>query len=275
MPELPEVETTCRGISPYLQHNYVVAITVRQPRLRWPIPEQLIQIVGQTIEAIERRAKYILIRTSSGTLIIHLGMSGSLRICNTDTAVRKHDHVDFVLANSKVLRFHDPRRFGAVLWTTEAPVQHPLLSKLGVEPLEADFTGEYLWCKAQGKKVSIKAFIMDAHIVVGVGNIYANESLFLAGIHPQTPTNKVSTAGYERLSTYIKQVLSYAIDQGGTTLRDFVREDGNTGYFQLALNVYGRKDQPCVRCQTLIMQIKQGQRSSWYCPSCQTLSTNT
>lgn len=271
MPELPEVETTCRGIRPYITQSQIQAITVRQPRLRWPVSEQVTQLIGQTIKSVERRAKYILISTTGGTLIIHLGMSGSLRICNTDTLVRKHDHVDVVLANARILRFHDPRRFGAVLWTADAPTQHPLLIKLGVEPLESGFTGEYLWNRAQGKKVAIKAFIMDAHQVVGVGNIYANEALFLAGIHPQTAAYQLSKAAYERLSTYIKQVLSDAIEQGGTTLRDFVREEGQTGYFQLALNVYGRKGLPCVHCNTPIVQIKQGQRSSWYCPSCQPL----
>ncbi|WP_020558052.1 bifunctional DNA-formamidopyrimidine glycosylase/DNA-(apurinic or apyrimidinic site) lyase [Thiofilum flexile] len=271
MPELPEVETTCRGIAPYLQSSQIIAVEVRQPRLRWPVSEQLPQIVGQTIQTIERRAKYILIHTLRGTLMIHLGMSGSLRICTLDTPPRKHDHIDFVLANGKVLRFHDPRRFGAVLWTTEPPAKHPLLAKLGIEPLEAGFTADYLWTRAQGKKVSIKAFIMDAHIVVGVGNIYANEALFLAGINPQTVAGTLAKAAYERLCTYIKQVLTAAITQGGTTLKDFVREEGQSGYFQLALNVYGRKGQPCVQCKTPIVQIKQGQRSSWYCPHCQPL----
>lgn len=271
MPELPEVETTRLGIHPYLYQTQVKAIDIRQPRLRWPVSEQLPQLVGQTIESIERRAKYLLIRTALGTLIIHLGMSGSLRICSADTPVRKHDHIDFVLANGQVLRFHDPRRFGAVLWTSHDPLQHPLLAKLGVEPLTESFTGEYLWRHAQGKKISIKAFIMNAQIVVGVGNIYANEALFLAGINPQTPAGAISLARYECLCGYIKQVLSKAIEQGGTTLRDFVREDGQTGYFQLVLNVYGRKGEPCVQCQTPIIQIKQGQRSSWYCPNCQPL----
>lgn len=269
MPELPEVETTCRGITPHIQHTTIQAITVRQPRLRWLVPDSIQALVGQTIRSVTRRAKYILIQTTEGTLIIHLGMSGSLRIAQTDTTLRKHDHIDIVLSNQKILRFHDTRRFGAVLWTPDAPHEHALLKTLGVEPLESEFSGEYLWAKSRGKTQNVKAFIMDAHVVVGVGNIYANEALFLAGIHPEAAAGTISKEAYERLSTHIKQVLQNAIEKGGTTLRDFVREDGQTGYFQLALNVYGRKGQPCVTCKTPIVQIKQGQRSSWYCPQCQ------
>jgi formamidopyrimidine-DNA glycosylase len=271
MPELPEVETTCRGITPHIQNTVIQACIIRQPRLRWPISDTITDLVGQTILTVKRRAKYILIETTHGTLIMHLGMSGSLRICKAETPIRKHDHVDFLLSNGNVLRFHDPRRFGAVLHTLNSPYTHTLLKSLGVEPLEAEFTGEYLWQKARGKTLNIKAFVMDAHVVVGVGNIYANEALFLAGINPLTAAGTISKEVYDRLSTHIKQVLSNAIEQGGTTLRDFVREDGQTGYFQLVLNVYGRKNQPCLKCQTPILQIKQNQRSTWYCPYCQVL----
>lgn len=269
MPELPEVETTCRGIRPHLVGQQIEAIYVYQPRLRWPVPETLQTLVGHIIQAVQRRGKYLFLRSACGTAILHLGMSGSLRISDRDTPRRKHDHIEFYLAAEKCLRFHDPRRFGAVLWTRDAPEKHPLIAKLGLEPLSDDFEGEYLFQQAKQRRSSIKTVIMNAHIVVGVGNIYASESLFLAGIHPQRAAERISYVRYEKLVAAIKQVLTQAIAAGGTSLRDFVREDGKPGYFKQQLQVYGRADQPCLRCETPIRQITLAQRASYYCPVCQ------
>ena len=231
MPELPEVETTRKGITPYVKKQQVQNIVIRQASLRWPVPRNLKQkLKDQTIKDIQRRAKYLLFATQAGHLIIHLGMSGSLRMVNNQIEPHKHDHVDFVF-KKKTLRFHDPRRFGAVLWTSKDPLQHKLLKDLGPEPLSDAFTGAHLHQLSKGKKVNVKTFIMNAHIVVGVGNIYASESLFLSGIHPQRSAGRVSLARYEILSKNIKQVLTHAIELGGTTLRNFVREDGKPGYF--------------------------------------------
>ncbi len=269
MPELPEVETTLRGITPYVKGQKVVAVHIRQPKLRWPVPSELHELEGQVVDSLQRRAKYLLMHTLKGTVIIHLGMSGSLRICDHDTAPGKHDHVDIVLANSHLLRLQDPRRFGSVLWTQQIN-RHPLLCALGPEPLHEAFNARYLYEKSRSRKVTIKTFIMNAHVVVGVGNIYASESLFMAGINPKTIAGRLSMARYEKLVFAIKTVLSLAIEQGGTTLRDFVSAEGQTGYFQLALSVYGRTGKPCQQCQKPIRQITQGQRSTYYCTSCQT-----
>lgn len=270
MPELPEVETTCKGISKHLKNKSIAKVVIRQPKLRWPIPQQLKKVLPQQkILGIERRAKYILITTTTGTLILHLGMSGSLRIVKATTPFDKHDHFDLILKNGNCLRLHDPRRFGAVLWTSKPVLEHKLLNKLGPEPLTKDFSAEDIYSQSRKRKVTIKQFIMNAHIVVGVGNIYASEALFLAGIHPRKAAGSVSLARYKKLVESIKQVLTAAIKQGGTTLKDFTQSDGKPGYFQQQLNVYGRKDQPCLICNKLISHCMLGQRATYYCTQCQ------
>jgi len=270
MPELPEVETTRRGIEPYVTGCMVEKMIVRERRLRWPIKKGLEQqLRGQRIINVSRRGKYLLLHTQAGTLIIHLGMSGSLRILPKDTAPLKHDHVDIVLDNQQYLRLRDPRRFGCVFWTTADPLQHDLLKNLGPEPLSDAFDADYLYTTSRKRKVAIKQFIMNSHIVVGVGNIYANEALFLAGIRPGLAAGRLSKSRCQQLVEAIKSVLHQAIQQGGTTLRDFTASDGNPGYFQLQLNVYGRGGEPCSRCGTVIKCLHQGQRATYYCPKCQ------
>ncbi len=268
MPELPEVETTRRGIEPHVCGEIISEIIVRQPKLRWPVPGQLQQLVGAEVTEVARRGKYLLLETISGTCLIHLGMSGSLRITSRLTPPEKHDHVDIIFTNDVVLRLRDPRRFGAVLWAGCGEL-HPLLIKLGPEPLTDEFSGEYLFKKSRNRRINVKALIMDSHVVVGVGNIYANEALFSAGIDPRKASGEISAKRYALLVTEIKTVLQQAIAQGGTTLRDFVREDGQTGYFQIELKVYGRSGETCVACGMMLQQIKQAQRSSWFCPVCQ------
>ncbi|HED52017.1 MAG TPA: bifunctional DNA-formamidopyrimidine glycosylase/DNA-(apurinic or apyrimidinic site) lyase [Gammaproteobacteria bacterium] len=270
MPELPEVETTCRGIEPHLSGTHVQALTVRQKQLRWPVPDELAtQIAGAQIQQVHRRAKYLLIETSHGTLIIHLGMSGSLRIVDDTLAPGKHDHIDLHFGQGKLLRYTDPRRFGAWLWCEEAVDQHPLLASLGPEPLGDDFNGDDLFTRSRGRKLAIKSFIMDSHIVAGVGNIYANEALFMAGILPLRAAGRISRMRYARLAGAIQTVLNEAIRQGGTTLRDFLNSDGKPGYFQQSLNVYGKANDPCPRCHAAIRETRSGQRSTFYCPRCQ------
>lgn len=270
MPELPEVETTRRGIEPHIKNRAVTDVVVRQSQLRWPVPRGLKQkLVGHKIEKVERRAKYLLLRFAHGTLILHLGMSGSLRIVKADSTVGKHDHFDLVFDNGKALRLTDPRRFGAVLWTKDDPDEHELLRSLGPEPLGNKFNSDYLLQRSRGRKATIKQFIMDGKVVVGVGNIYASESLYLAGINPKTAAGKVSRERLERLVTAIKQVLTEAIKQGGTTLRDFVGGDGKPGYFAQQLTVYGREGKPCPGCGKPVKQMVLGQRASYYCPHCQ------
>ena len=271
MPELPEVETTRRGITPYTLAQRVTHVIVRNPNLRQIVSPQLATALpGQTIHAIDRRGKYLLLRSTAGTVIIHLGMSGNLQILSASTPAEKHDHVDIVLASGQCLRLCDPRRFGAVVWTCEDPLQHLLLRNLGPEPLDDGFTETHLYQASRNRKVTVKQFIMNGHIVTGVGNIYASESLFLAGIHPECSAGRVSRKRYERLTIAIKQVLNAAIVQGGTTLRDFYNGEGKPGYFQQQLNVYGRADEPCHTCQRPISQLRQGQRSTFYCTGCQT-----
>lgn len=272
MPELPEVETTRRGIQPYIEQQVITKAVVRHRGLRWPVPAGLeLQLAGQRITKIDRRAKYLLLHCDSGTLIIHLGMSGALRVLDNDANVAKHDHVDFYFANGYVLRFTDPRRFGAVLWCDTAIEMHPLLSHLGPEPLSAAFNADYLCSKLRGRTGAIKTVIMNGEIVVGVGNIYANEALFLAGIHPLTSAGKITKASLQKLILSIKQVLEKALEAGGTTLRDFRNSDGKPGYFALHLNVYGRADKPCLCCQTSISCIRQAQRATYFCQKCQSL----
>lgn len=270
MPELPEVETSCRGISPHLLGQTVAEVIIRQPKLRWPVSAELAeQLTGQVILTINRRAKYILAQTSTGALVIHLGMSGSLRILPKDTPLLKHDHIDIVLTNGQCLRFNDPRRFGAFIWTQEDPYQHVLLAQLGPEPLTAAFSGAYLFQKSRTKSMPVKTFIMNSKVVVGVGNIYANEALFLAGIHPEQPANKLAEQQCHKLVTAIKQVLTFAIELGGTTLRNFVSSEGKPGYFKQQLYVYGRGGQACKNCATLLTETRLGQRATVFCPCCQ------
>lgn len=269
MPELPEVETTRSGIEPHLLGRTVTALTVRNPRLRWPIPEDLaIQIEGQRFTAIRRRAKYLLLDIGGGSLISHLGMSGSLRLVPAGSPPGKHDHVDIALDSGMLLRYHDPRRFGAMLWCRAGDV-HPLLVSLGPEPLSAEFDGERLYQCSRGRQMAVKPFIMDNAVVVGVGNIYASEALFAAGIDPRREAGRISRARYQRLAEEIRRVLAYAIQRGGTTLRDFVGGDGQPGYFQQELFVYGRAGEPCKVCGRTLSECRLGQRSSVFCRACQ------
>lgn len=270
MPELPEVETTLRGISPYAEGRTIRQLIVREARLRWPIPADLPEILqGQRIESLKRRGKYMLVSTTGGTLIVHLGMSGSWRIARAGQSPRKHDHHDLVLDTDVCLRYHDPRRFGCLLWTADDPVRHPLIACLGPEPLEDDFDGAYLHQQADRRRSAVKVFIMDSHVVVGVGNIYANEALFRAGIAPQRPADSISRGCYERLAQTIRAVLQASIRQGGTTLRDFVNESGQPGYFKQTLQVYGRAGEPCHVCGEKINMNRLGQRATYWCPICQ------
>ncbi|WP_299017048.1 bifunctional DNA-formamidopyrimidine glycosylase/DNA-(apurinic or apyrimidinic site) lyase [uncultured Photobacterium sp.] len=269
MPELPEVEVSRMGISPHVVGQTVVSITVRNPRLRWPIPKEIRQIEGQVVRRVSRRAKYLLLETDAGTAIVHLGMSGSLRVLPATVPPEKHDHVDLLLASGELLRYNDPRRFGAWLWQL-ADEQHTVLGKLGPEPLGDTFTADYLFDKAKGKRTAIKQFIMDNQVVVGVGNIYANESLFSAGIHPKRAAGNISLSRLAVLVDEIKAVLAFAIEQGGTTLKDFKNADGKPGYFAQELQVYGKGGEPCPRCDKPLNEVKIGQRATVYCSSCQT-----
>ncbi len=270
MPELPEVETTVTGIKPLISGQKITNIVIREHRLRWPIPADLPQILQeQTVMSVTRRAKYILIKFHHGTLLVHLGMSGSLRFLDKDFEVAKHDHVDIIFNNVNCLRFRDPRRFGAIVWTNDEVNQHKLIAHLGPEPLLDDFNVDYVFHRSRNRTISIKQFIMDSKIVVGVGNIYASESLFLAGIHPTRATGRISKARYQKLCNAIKEVLSLAIAQGGTTLKDFRNSDGKPGYFKQELQVYDRTGQACKKCSQTIKHITQNNRSSYFCSRCQ------
>jgi formamidopyrimidine-DNA glycosylase len=270
MPELPEVETICRGIEPHIIGQTIKQVIVRQPSLRWRVSDTLADdLQGLSIQSVKRRAKYLLLATEQGTLLIHLGMSGRLRILTTAQEAGKHDHIDFVFTNGAVLRFNDPRRFGAVLWTREAVGEHKLLKNLGVEPLSDDCNGELLFKRSRNRKVPIKSFIMDSHIVVGVGNIYANEALFMAGLLPTRHAGTIELADYQRLVRCIQLVLQQAIEQGGTTLKDFVNESGQAGYFQQQLRVYGRAGLPCVDCQQALQEVRLANRTTVFCCVCQ------
>lgn len=269
MPELPEVETTRRGIAPHLVGRIIDQAIIREPRLRWPIPDDLPDSLrGRRILAVDRRAKYLLLRTDGGTLILHLGMSGSLRILPAQTPPGKHDHLD-ICVGGHCLRLRDPRRFGALLWTEADPLAHPLLIGLGPEPLEESFDGDYLQRRSLGRRSAVKTFLMDSRVVAGVGNIYANEALFMAGIHPACEAGKVGRDRYQHLAACIKGVLRCSIDQGGTSLRDFIREDGRPGYFAQQLRVYGRTNLPCPQCGDPIRETRLGQRSTFHCARCQ------
>lgn len=270
MPELPEVETTVRGLAPHVEGLVIQKLVIRQPQLRWPVPEGLAATLHDlSIKSVGRRAKYILFSTGQGTIIVHLGMSGSLRILAMNTPAEKHDHADWIFSNDTVMRFRDPRRFGAILWTEDSPEKHVLLKDLGPEPLLDTFDGDYLHSRAKLKKTPVKSFVMDSHIVVGVGNIYANEALFLSGILPTRLAGDITQDEFRNLASAIKAVLSNAIAQGGTTLRDFVNETGNPGYFKQQLNVYGRGNMPCRLCLKPLTEIRINNRSTVFCPCCQ------
>ena len=271
MPELPEVETTRRGLAPYCVGAVVDRVVVRESRLRWPVPAALSsRITGLRLQDLDRRAKYLIMRFDSGdSLILHLGMSGYIRVVSPTVTPLKHDHVDLGFDNGACLRFHDARRFGSIHLTEEPAESHPLLSALGPEPLSEHFNGSYLRTKAGNRRVAVKSFIMDSHIVVGVGNIYATEALYRAGIHPGRSAGRISQRRFDRLAETIQAVLSEAIEAGGTTLRDFTRSDGQPGYFQQSLDAYGRGGEPCRRCGKTMSSVRLAQRATVYCPGCQ------
>ena len=270
MPELPEVETTLRGIIPYVRGTVVTDVIIRQPSLRWPIPGDLAtRIKGERVERIFRRAKYLLFAFPSGHMLTHLGMSGSMRLSAADEPCKPHDHVEFELDREWRLRFHDPRRFGCVLWVDGDPFKHVLLARLGPEPLSDDFSGEYLYENARRRTLAVKNFLMDSRVVVGIGNIYASEALYKSGIHPTRRANRISRKRYDLLASSIKQTLQSAISFGGTTLRDFVSGVGEPGYFTAELQVYEHEGHPCLRCGRPISRMVIGQRSTYYCENCQ------
>lgn len=270
MPELPEVETTRRGVAPVLGGHTVSAVRVSDHRLRQPVPRDLAaHLVGQRLHAVERRAKYLLFRFAHGTLIVHLGMSGSLRVVPASAPRLAHDHVEITFGEAGCLRLRDPRRFGLVLWTTDDPLTHPLLRALGPEPFDARFDGAYLHALSRGRRGAVKNFLMDGHVVVGVGNIYASEALYRAGIHPARSAGRVAAPRYASLVEHVRAVLGEAIAAGGTTLRDFMRNDGEPGYFSQDLRVYDRAGEPCRGCGAPILVRVIGQRSSYYCAHCQ------
>ncbi|MCW9027392.1 MAG: bifunctional DNA-formamidopyrimidine glycosylase/DNA-(apurinic or apyrimidinic site) lyase [Kangiella sp.] len=268
MPELPEVETTKNGLAPHIVGKRITAVNIYQSQLRWPIAPEANKLIGATSGDIKRRAKYMLWEFPTGTLIMHLGMSGTMRVVSAQTALKKHDHFEVVFDDRSALRLNDPRRFGAILWQPKGETLK-VLSQLGPEPLSDDFDGQSLHQALAKRKGSIKNAIMNNKVVVGVGNIYASESLFMSGIHPKRAANRVSLARCNLLAGFIKSVLQKAIGEGGTTLKDFTQTDGSPGYFAQQLNVYGRADLPCNQCGAIIKKQVIGQRSSFYCPKCQ------
>ena len=270
MPELPEVETTRRGLEPHLTGQTILRLSIHDHRLRWPVDARLPQILaGQRVESVERRAKYLLLRLTHGTVLWHLGMSGRLRIVPSELPVAAHDHIDLALTSGHTVRFNDPRRFGCVIYVLGDPQAHPLLAKLAPEPFAAGFDADYLWRISRRRKVSVKQLIMNGQVVTGVGNIYASEVLFQSGIRPRRYGGSLTRAEATRLVQAIRKVLRQAIRVGGTTLRDYVNPDGNPGYFRQKLYVYERAGEPCRNCGTVIRGFTQGQRSTYYCPSCQ------
>lgn len=275
MPELPEVETTRQGLLPHVVGARIAKVVLRERRLRWPIPASLARtLVGLRVENITRRGKYLLWECrdphrAGGFLLCHLGMSGTLQVCPQPSVIGKHDHVDIQLESATTIRFNDPRRFGAMLWIAGSEARHSLLDSLGPEPLAADFDGDHLFHVARGRSVSVKEFIMNGHVVVGVGNIYASESLFRAGIHPARAAGRVSRARYVRLAQSIRETLLHALREGGSSLRDYVQTDGASGYFQLAAAVYDREGLPCRVCAAPVRALRQGQRSTYFCARCQ------
>ena len=269
MPELPEVETTRRGLEPHIVGKRIKQVVLRRDSLRWPIPFDVVdKLPGQKILGIERRAKYLLMHTAAGSALWHLGMSGSMRVLNADSPVGKHDHVDISLTGNKIIRYTDPRRFGCLLWQMPDET-HPLLQKLGPEPLTDAFSGDYLFARSRGKSLAVKRFLMDQAVVVGVGNIYAAESLFRAGISPLREAGSISKARYEKLALAAKHILAYAIERGGTTLRDFINPDSEPGYFEQELDVYGREGQPCKQCGRPLRDSRLNNRAGAWCASCQ------
>ncbi len=269
MPELPEVETTRRGLEPHIIGKRIQSVLLRRDTLRWPIPFDIVEkLPGQKIIGIERRAKYLLMHTAAGSALWHLGMSGSMRVLNAKAPAGKHDHVDVFLSGQKIIRFTDPRRFGCLLWQAPGEV-HSLLHKLGPEPLSDAFTGDYLFKKSRGKSVAVKSFLMDQAVVVGVGNIYAAESLFRAGISPLREAGSLSKARYEKLAEAAKEILAYAIERGGTTLRDFINPDSEPGYFEQELDVYGREGEPCKQCGRALRDSRLNNRAGAWCGFCQ------
>lgn len=270
MPELPEVETTCRGIAPHVRGRTITRLAVHEPRLRWPVDPGLpARAHNQHILGVDRRAKYLLLHLERGHLLLHLGMSGSLRVLPTSTPRMTHDHFDIEMDSGWTVRFNDPRRFGSLMCIEGEPATHPLLRSLGPEPLSGDFDGAYLHRATRHRRIAIKQAVMDSHLVVGVGNIYASEALFEAGIRPGRAAHSLTRAECTRLAAAIHKVLAAAITQGGTTLRDYVHADGKPGYFRQELQVYDRAGMPCRHCGTPIRQRRQGQRSTYYCPTCQ------
>ncbi len=270
MPELPEVETTRRGVAPHVLDRLIVRVAVRESRLRWPVPDALAEeLPGKRFTSVGRRAKYLLFDCGSGVLLVHLGMSGSLRITPENEPPGKHAHVDILFDSGKTLRYTDPRKFGSMLWHPAGLGEHPLLQGLGPEPLGDEFGGALLHGVSRGRKTAVKNLIMDSRVVAGVGNIYACEALFLAGIHPARACGRISAARYEKLAESIRLVLGEAIRAGGTSLRDFTGGDGRPGYFKHQLNVYGREGEDCVRCSSGLRELRLGQRSTVFCPSCQ------
>jgi formamidopyrimidine-DNA glycosylase len=270
MPELPEVETTRLGLLPHIKGVRISKVIVRDRRLRWPVPASLgRQLTGRMVRDVLRRGKYLLWDCETGYLLSHLGMSGSLRVVPENEAPEKHDHIDIAFDNGVAIRYTDPRRFGAMLWISGMDVTHPLLDALGPEPLSPELNAAYLHQESRGRSVSVKEFIMNAHVVVGVGNIYASESLFLSGVHPRTGAGRISLARYQRISTAIKQTLAKAIRAGGSSLQNYVQANGELGYFQVNAFVYDREGEPCRNCKSPIRAIRQGQRSTYFCPFCQ------
>ncbi len=270
MPELPEVETTRRGLLPHVVGRHIRGVVVRNANLRWPVPRDLrARLTGQKVLGIRRRGKYLLFDTHEGHLLVHLGMSGRLTLVARGEPARKHDHVDVQLEGSRSLRLTDPRRFGAMLWLEDPAEKHALLKDLGLEPLEAEFTGAALHRKAKGRRVAVKQFLMNGGVVTGVGNIYASEALFHAGIHPSRSAGRISAARWEKLASAVRATLESALASGGSTLRDYAAADGRSGDFQHKHYVYGREGKPCRVCKTPIRQLRQGQRSTFFCPRCQ------
>jgi formamidopyrimidine-DNA glycosylase len=268
MPELPEVEVTRRGLAPQLTGRIISGVAVREPRLRWPVPRDVLALAGRTVKTIRRRGKYLLVDCGDGHLILHLGMSGSLRVLPPETPAGKHDHFDLLLGD-RMLRLRDPRRFGAVLWAAGDAAAHPLLAHLGIEPLSRSLNSERLHALTRARRTAIKQFLMDGRRIVGVGNIYASEALFRARINPRTPAKRLSLEKCEKLAAAIKDTLRAAIRAGGSTLQNFVAADGAAGEYQVRTWVYDRGGQKCRRCGSLIRRFVQGQRSTYYCPSCQ------
>ena len=270
MPELPEVETTRRELEPLLVGRRVNRVIVREPRLRWPVPAGLASnLEGRRVTRLARRAKYLLAGTRDGTVLIHLGMAGSLRTVADGEPAGPHDHVDWTLDDGLVLRYRDPRRFGAMLWCAGPPEHHPLLHRLGPEPFTDDFDGDWLYSRSRGRRAAVKAFLMDGRIVAGVGNIYANEALFVAGIHPGRAAGRVSRRRYGALAEAVRGILALAIGAGGTSFRDYVRTDGEPGRFRARLMAYDRAGEPCLRCGTILRGRTVAQRSTAWCPHCQ------